>query len=131
MRTISLVLACCVWAGAASAQDPAAEVRQAIEGQLQAAKKGDAAAYGRYFADDARWVGGDGVVYTKTQRIDRVKAQTVPSRVENVDVKVHGDTALAVFETIFDDGIRQRVARTYLKRDGRWQLALHAAVQLK
>jgi ketosteroid isomerase-like protein len=131
MRTISLVLTCCLWIGTASAQDPAAEVRLAIEAQMQAARKGDAAAYGRYFADDVRWVGGGGVVYSKQQRIDRLKGQTVPSRVENVDVKVHGDTALAVFEAIFDSGTRQRVARTYMKRDGRWQLVLHAAVEFK
>jgi hypothetical protein len=132
MRTISLVFACCVWAGTASAQDAAAEVKQEIEAMARTAGKGDVTTYGASLSDDLRWVNPDGTVITKAQRLEVVaKATGGGPRFENVDVKVQGNTAAALFDTIFPDGRRLRAARTYTKRDGRWVLMLHMAVQLK
>jgi ketosteroid isomerase-like protein len=132
MRTIPLVLACCLWVGTARAQDPAAEVKQAMEALRQAAEKRDAALWSRYATDDLRFVGGDGVVWTKKQRLDAlVKGAPAPTRFENIDVKVHGDTALVVADSVFASGNRNRIVRTFMKLDGRWQLVLHAGIAVK
>ena len=97
----------------------------------EAALKGDAAGYGRNIADDLRWIGPDGTIITKQQRLDDLVKQPGAPRLGNIDAKVQGDTALVVFDSTFDDGRRQRNARTYIKRDGRWPLVLHASVPLK
>jgi hypothetical protein len=131
-RVVGAVVLGLFGAALLSAQDPAAEVRQALEATRQAAVKGDVATYARYAGDDLRWVGGDGMVLTKQQRLDALaKAPGGPTRYENVDIKVQGDTALVIADAIFADGNRNRLVRTLMKRDGRWQMVLHAGISLK
>ncbi len=110
-----------------SAQDAASEVRKAVEGQRAAAVAKDAKAYERFLADDLRWVNPDGSMNTKQERVKAVATGSGPPTFGELDIKVYGDAATLVTVQTNSEGVRSRLTRTYIKRDGRWQLVLHAA----
>jgi ketosteroid isomerase-like protein len=114
-----------------SAQDAASEVRKVMDGARAAAAAKDAKAYERFIADDLRWVQADGRVWTKQERLKDIPTAGTPPTLNEADIKVAGDVATVVSSTTASDGSRNRVVRTYVKRDGRWQLLLHAGFPMK
>jgi ketosteroid isomerase-like protein len=114
-----------------SAQDAASEIRKMMDAERAAAVAKDVKAYERFLADDLRWVIADGSVFTKQERLKEIPAGGTPPSFGEMDVKVFGDSAMVVTVATNRDGSRVRLARTYVTRDGRWQLVLHAATPMK
>jgi len=99
-----------------------------MDGARAAAAAKDVKAYERFIADDLRWVNADGSIWSKQDRLKAIPtAEGVPT-LEQADIKVYGDAATVVGAT---NGGRNRMVRTYVKRDGRWQLVLHAGFPMK
>jgi Domain of unknown function (DUF4440) len=106
------------------------EVRKALHDASAAFNQADKAAYGRYLADELRWVTGDGTVHTKQDRLAGMRG-TGPTWTD-FEIQVIGNVALVTAVATSPDGKnRSRGARTLVKRDGRWQLVLHAATPIK
>ena len=132
IRVLSLVVALLSGVGFLSAQDAVSEVRKTMEAQRAAAVAKDAKAYERFLADDLRWVSADGAITTKQDRLKGVVAPGgPPPTFGELDIKAYGDAATVVTIQTSPNGERARQARTYVKRDGRWQLVLHAVSPLK
>src|SRR5215210_2307459 len=92
--TVLLALTMSVFAFAA---DPSDAVREAAQGWTQAAVKQDAAALGRYLADDLQYAHAGGQTQTKEQYIAAVMKG--PPRYEsftfsNVNVRHYGKAAM-------------------------------------
>jgi hypothetical protein len=51
--------------------------------------------------------------------------------ISDIDAKIIGDVAIVTATLTGVKGTKSRVARTLVKRDGRWQLALHAQIPMK
>jgi hypothetical protein len=110
-------------------QDVASEVRKVMDGARAAAAAKDVKAYERFIADDLRWVNADGSIWSKQDRLKAIlTAEGAPPTLDQADIKVYGDAATVVGAT---NGGRNRMVRTYVKRDGRWQLVLHAGFPIK
>ena len=132
IRGLSLVVGLLIGGTVLVAQDAVSEVRKAMNDSRAAAAARDAKAYERFVAEDLRWVNTDGTVSSKQDRLKAVTGPgTGPPAFGEMDIKVSGDTATVVLSQTFPNGDRARQARTWVKRDGRWQLLLHAAVPMK
>jgi ketosteroid isomerase-like protein len=106
------------------------EVRKVLDDGLAAYKRGDKAAYGRYLADELRWIVPDGTIRTKQEWLAGMGG-TGPTWTD-VEIQVIGSVALVTAVATSSDGKnRSRAARTLVKRDGRWQLVLHAQTPMK
>ena len=132
---VSMVGCLCVFAPASlSAQTTEQDIRKLNEALLVAAAKADKAAYAQLAADDLRWVGADGLVLTKAERISRLVAPSNSGRTfRDMDIKVYGDLAVMVGRSDWKDNgkpLSERVLRVYTKRNGRWLLLNHAATPL-
>jgi ketosteroid isomerase-like protein len=128
---ISLLLTVLLSGAGAHGQDLSTEVRKAIDNSLLAGQKKDVASLSQYLADDLRWVARDGTVVGKKERIAGMSDRGRGPTLEDVDIQVAGHTALVVMTGLFSNGERMRMVETLLKRDGRWQLVLHASITMK
>jgi ketosteroid isomerase-like protein len=113
-----------------AAQSTVQEVQKAVEEGNMAARKGDKVGYGRYLADDLSWVTTEGQLETKQQRLAVLGANVSPT-ISDIKVQDHGNVAAVTAILTSTNGAKSRVARTLVKRDGRWQLVLHAATAMK
>ena len=111
-------------------QDAVSDVRKVMDGARAAAAAKDAKTYAGFIADDLRWINADGSVWSKQERLKAIPTAGPPPALEQADIQVHGDSATVVGTTKSENG-RSRMVRTYVKRDGRWQLVLHAAYPMK
>jgi ketosteroid isomerase-like protein len=127
---MSLLLAV-LTTGAGARQDASAAVRKAIDDSLLAGQAKNVAYLTQYLADDLRWVMADGTVVGKKERIAGATDGGRGPTLENVDIEVAGDTALVVMTGLFSRGDRLRMVETLVRREGRWQLVLHASVATK
>jgi ketosteroid isomerase-like protein len=122
----------CLFGTPLLAQSAEQEIRTVNQSILAAAGKADKAAYAPLMADDLRWVGADGVVLAKDQRLAQLVAPSSAGRIfRDEDIKVYGDIAVVVLRSDWKvDGkpMSERVLRVFAKRSGRWQLLNHAAV---
>ena len=108
------------------------EVRDANRALAEAVRSGDVAALDRLFASDVMFVGGDGRVWNKADRLDDYRSRNrvrTAERVEEPNVRVFGNTAIVAFAGWVEgqrDGrpveSRNYLTRVFLRRDGRWQL---------
>jgi uncharacterized protein (TIGR02246 family) len=124
----------------AALADDEADLRALDRDWAQATIKGDAAALGRIFADDLRYVHGNGSIENKQQFLAALKRGGMKYHsidFEEVGVRVLGDSAVVTSTPrirIFIDGKEQdfkaRFLRVYLKRNGRWQLTFHQATRI-
>ena len=97
IRVLSLVVGLLMSGAVLSAQDGVSEIRKAMEGQRASAVAKDIKAYERFLADDLRWIGADGTLTTKQDRLKAVQAQAAPPPTfGEMDVKVFGDAATVV-----------------------------------
>jgi uncharacterized protein (TIGR02246 family) len=120
--------------------DDAADLKALDTSWAEATLKSDAAALGRIFADDLRYVHGSGTVENKQQFLASLKGGGMKYHsidMEELAVRVLGDTAVVTSTPhirIFIDGkdqdFRARFLRVYLKRSGRWQLTYHQATRI-
>ena len=117
---------------AAPAENAEQDVRKAIEDGNAAAKRTDKAGYARFLADDLTWVGEDGKEFTKQQRLDGMQSPSTAPTITDMRVRVYGEAA-AVIGTLTSagNGRKSRMVRTMVKRDGRWQLVLHAQMPIQ
>jgi hypothetical protein len=129
-RVVVAVVVVFLGAAVLGAQDAASDVRKVMDAARAAAAAKDAKAYESLIADDLRWVNTDGTIWNKQQRLKEIPAGGTPPALEDADIKVHGDAATVVGVTKSANG-QSRLVRTYVRRDGRWQLVLHAAFPLK
>jgi uncharacterized protein (TIGR02246 family) len=118
---------------ASKAADQAAEkqIRQIEEELRTAVVKGDAATFERVLADDYTTTNVNGLTRTKAQLIKDIKsgvAKTESLKLDNVKVRVYGDTAVLTAERRARSSLRgtdtsghQRMLRVFVKRQGRWQ----------
>ena len=114
------------------AQNAERDVRKAIEDGNAAARRTDKGGYARFLADDLVWVDADGKEFSKHQRLDQMKSPSVAPAVSDMGVRVHGEAATVTgVLTSSTDGAKSRMARTLIRRDGRWQLALHAQMPIQ
>jgi ketosteroid isomerase-like protein len=113
------------------AQSAESEVRKANDQLLAVAQAGDSAAYAKFLSDDLRWVGPEGVIQSKAQRLAAVAKRLEVPKSSEVDVKVYGETAVMLARIEFANGDRGRVHRVFVKRGGQWQLASHSGTPMK
>jgi uncharacterized protein (TIGR02246 family) len=127
----SLILALALVPAAQAQSAVADQIRKLEEELRQAAVKGDTAVFERILADDYRNVNARGLVRSKSDILADFKsgaAKTESLALENIQVKVYGDTAVLTADRTAkstlkgqDTGGRQRQIRVYVKRNGRWQ----------
>jgi len=108
------------------------EVREVNRTLQEATLRGDVATLDRLFAVDVMFIGGDGRVWSKFERLEDFRSRNrvrSSERLEEPSVRVFGDTAIVGFagsDAGQRDGrafeSRSYLTRVYLKRDGRWQL---------
>ena len=94
--------------------------------------KKDAAAFGKYFADDAVLTTPDGAMQTKAQLVGDVKAGALvveSSTITDMKVQVHGDAAVVTYITTDkgkykgqDISGRFRWTDVFVRRGGAWQI---------
>jgi len=130
MAAIALTLVLPIRTTLAAQSASTEEIRKVLANAVAVAKQGDKAEYGRYLADDLRWMGVDGTIHAKQDRLARLGAGGGPTW-SDIDIKVIGDTALVTAIATSADGRRSRATRTLMKLDGRWQLVLHGETALK
>jgi ketosteroid isomerase-like protein len=110
-----------------AAQSAEQDIRQAVEGANKAALAHNIEAYARFLADDLIWLAPTGNIISKPERLKAIVAPPNPRTMGEIErVQVYGDTAILVANATRADGSRRRLVRTLVKRDGRWQLVLHA-----
>jgi ketosteroid isomerase-like protein len=108
------------------------EVRDANSALQEATLRGDVATLDRLFASDVLFIGGDGRLWNKAERLEDFRSRNrvrSSQRLEEPNVRVFGNTAIVGFAG-WDEGqrdgrpfeSRSYLTRVYLKRDGRWQL---------
>jgi ketosteroid isomerase-like protein len=117
-------------AGTASAQGTEATLMKLERDAAAALVKGDLAAFGSVFADDATLTGPDGVVQTKAQLLADLKSGALSiqsSEIGDLKVRVFGDTALATYMTTDkgkykdrDISGRYRWSDFLVHRGGKW-----------
>ena len=108
------------------------EVREVNRTLQEATLRGDVVTLDRLFAADVMFIGGDGRVWNKAERLEDFRSRNrvrSSERLEEPNVRVFGDTAIVGFAgsvTGQRDGraieSRSYLTRVYLRRDGGWQL---------
>jgi uncharacterized protein (TIGR02246 family) len=147
LTAVCLVLcASMIWARATAASpatDQAAEkeIRQIEEELRTAVVKGDAATFERVLADDYTTTNVNGLTRTKAQLVADVKsgaAKTASLTLDNIQVRVYGDTAVLTAERTAKSSLRgtdtsgrQRMIRVLVKKQGRWQPVAMQATAMK
>ena len=130
-------------AAPSEAKDQAAEkeIRQ-IEEELRAAVvKADAGIFERVLADEYTTTNANGLTRTKAQLIADIKsgaAKTESLTIDNINVRVYGDTAVLTANRSARSSLRgadtsghQRMIRVLVKRKGRWQPVAMQATAIK
>lgn len=115
-----------------------AEIEKIVRERLQAAARGDKAAWRRHIAADCVWTGPgltNGTTADAEREISANKTlQPGPLELRDFEVHLFGDAALATYVSIerpvqgTGAAKRFRKTDTYLRRDGRWQLISAAEV---
>jgi ketosteroid isomerase-like protein len=121
-----------------TAQDPSdavvAEIKSLENARLAAGLRKDVEAVSAMTADDYLQIDSDGTVLNRAATLERIKssyARLVANPVDDVTVRVYGDTAILTGRARpqgvldgkeFTDALRY--TRIYVKRDGRWQVVL-------
>jgi ketosteroid isomerase-like protein len=110
------------------------EIKSLEYSRLAAGLRKDVDAVSATTAEDYLQIDTDGRVLNKPATLERIKssyAQLVANPVDDVEVRVHGDTAILTGRArpegvldgkAFKDAVRY--TRIYVKRDGRWQVVL-------
>lgn len=115
------------------AQSAEQAVKQTNDQLLVAAKAVDKATYAKIAGDDLRWVGSDGLVLSKAQRIAQLQGGSSDRIFRDTDVKVYGTVAVLLCRsdwTANGKKMSERVQRVYVNRGGQWQLVSHSATPL-
>jgi uncharacterized protein (TIGR02246 family) len=109
-------------------------IRQLVTERDQAIQRGDAAAIARIYADDYVATSAAGLVRTKSQVIEDLKSGAIKIESitgDEINVRAHGETAIVTGRHTTKGRDRGRDAsgqfrftQVYLRRDGRWQLAV-------
>ena len=148
MRSLLLSAAlAAVSASAAFAQSPAdavaveKEIRQIEEELRAAAVKADAATFERLMADDYTNTNRNGLTRSKAEVIADAKsgaAKTESLTLDNVKVRVYGDTAVLTADRMVKSTLRGqdtsghlRELRVFAKRNGRWQAVAMQATPIR
>ncbi len=135
MRFAALLLVASLNAG--FAEDPTAQVRAAAEGWTQGAVKQDAAALGRYLADDLQYAHAGGQLQTKAEYIAAVTKG--PARYESftfsdLKIRLYGKSAVLTaycdVKMMGRESFRVRTLQVYTENDGQWQMAAHQSTRL-
>jgi len=114
-----------------TAQSQEDAIRKAEKAMVDANKTGDRAAYQRLYADDLHWLGSDGQLLNKQQRIAQVTPNPAFNRDFQTEIKVYGEVAVETGTMAYTQNGEKhadRVLRVYIDRNGQWQLLSHAAV---
>jgi hypothetical protein len=141
MGTVSTVVA--QNSGSGAAQDYATiqqEIKESIRQRHAAYLRGDREAYRQYISDRCYFAGVGGVD-TAAQQLESVKPAVGEKLglelLGDVSVQVYGSTAIATYaqnkKHIYGSQTLNAtvgVADTYIKKDGRWLLILHAEVSM-
>lgn len=109
------------------------ELRKITDELISATLSGDLKVYDRYLADDYLETDENGVVSTKAQVIANFQSPPAVAKptidVEDVKVRVYGDTAVMSFRGNFRAEVGGqkifesfRITDVYMRRNGRWQL---------
>ena len=131
IRTSAFAVVVCLVSAAVYAQSPEQAVRKAQDAMIAAAKAGDRAAYQKFYADELQWMGSDGSIQNKQQRIASVTPNSAFNRDFQTDIKVSGNTAVESGTMVYTtDGAKHtdRVLRVFVNRNGQWQLLSHAVI---
>jgi ketosteroid isomerase-like protein len=99
---------------------------------LAALLKKDAAAFGKFFSEDAVFTAPDGTVQTKAQLLADIKSGTLvieSSEMSDMTVHAHGDAAVVTYATndkgkykTQDISGRYRWTDVFVRRGGTWQI---------
>lgn len=108
------------------------ELRSINEQYDKAILQQDAAAMERLYSEDARITESDGKVYTKAQMVARTRSGDTKfevGRSEDVNVRVHGDTAILTGNWIQKGKTKGkpfagtlRYTTVYVRNDAKWQI---------
>jgi ketosteroid isomerase-like protein len=105
-------------------------IRAAEARLLAAMRTSDVRALDELIHDRLRFIGPDGVVYSKEDDLSRHRSgfqRMTRIDVEKLDIEPHGDTAIAVVDTRLEGSVdgapfagRYRYLRVWQKLDSRW-----------
>jgi ketosteroid isomerase-like protein len=126
------------WRTARSAAPPenaTDEILKVDDERNQALQKGDVATLDRIYSDDVVYANASGALLTKAQHLAELKARTLNFRSfvhENVQVAVHGDTAVltGISKSVVEyqgsvSSSNRRFLNVFNKRDGHWLVVAH------
>ena len=128
-RVAAMLLSGCVSAGALAGT--ASDIELLVRERIDAAARGDAAAWRRHIADDCVWTGPGLANGTTSDAQLAITANASlprqPATIREFEVHEFGDTVLATY--VFTSGPdasgltkRFRKSDTYVRRDGDWRL---------
>ena len=142
----SVLVLFAVCSGAQQTASPEQTLRALLTEFLDAAGRGDKAVFERFFADDVIYTRATGMVVTKAdilKSLDAPRPADAPKMTysaEDVNVRVHGDTAIVNFQlvgigsrSLMDSRIevtKYRNTGTFMLRGGRWQVVAWQATKL-
>jgi ketosteroid isomerase-like protein len=105
-------------------------IRAAETRLLEAMRTSDVGALDQLIHDRLRFIGPDGVVYSKEDDLSRHRSgfqRMTRIEVEKLDIEPHGDTAIAIVDTRLEGSIagapfagRYRYLRVWQKLDAGW-----------
>lgn len=105
----------------------------AVDNAIQSAVlAGDVTALDRHWSDDVMFIGGDGRIWNKAERLKDFGSQNRRVAAQHLDLpslRIYGDTAILAVSG-WQEGVRDGRAfnsrsyltRVYLKRGGRWRM---------
>ena len=120
------------------------EVTALLHEFMEAAGRGDAAVFERFFANDVIYTRATGTVITKAEIMESLKKPTAASEgkstysAEDISIHEYGDTVIAAFRLVgrteYADGrvvtANYRNTGTFLRRNGRWQAVAWQATKI-
>jgi ketosteroid isomerase-like protein len=118
--------------------DTSAEIKQLEQRIEDAVVKADLKFLKSVYADDFRFIHGDGEVQNKAEWLELVAKREVKSRkISTSEVEMHGNVAITVgrLDVVWkseekDDKYALKYVRVYERRKGKWILLLHRTIEM-
>lgn len=143
---ISLLLTACAWAQQSVQSNTTRELTAMLNQFMSDASSNNAAGFNRFFADDLIYTGSNGMVHTKADIMQGLKAPKPANAVkgketysaEHIVVRDFGGTAIVAFQLVARtdhangkiETSNYRDTGTFLRRNSKWQVIAWQATKI-
>jgi len=128
---MTIIIVILLVASPAFAQFVPADLQKARDQIGAVTQAGDAEGWSRMVTDDLYWVGPDGTVRSKAERMAAIKAGAFKgATLADEKIRVFGDVAIATAEYAADSG-SGRFIEVWVKQGGHWKLAATQVTSLQ